>query len=473
MSRVLAKISDVLRLQPHDIAPTVTIFPTVDERSLAGRLDIDRRGRADGAQEVPATEATDLGATEQEVVSALSTIRQQGLSDYAQELKTYEERMHAIDLDGRISQISRSIMDGIATLKQKAFVGRTHLYQFRDDVRELEDGVKVFRQENRLRRPPARERNGVLSVGIIGVIFLIETVVNGVYLAANNVLGLIGGVGAAFGIAFVNLMAAVLLGRATVYANHVRFPKKLAGTLAFLAFVAIAAGFNLLVAHFRDAASVMRWDEAAVAALRSFVATPFELRSVESVILLAVGAVFAVIAFIDGLTWSDLYPGYARIVRQRDDARATYAEEVEAHVEDLVEAKDATLDVIEQARSDLSATARNYLQAFNGRMGLRTGLPIFLDDVDQKANAILSRYREANRAARKTPPPATFGERFAFPRSAAMDGGDAADGRQLEALTRLTDQADQVLEERTNELLRSFDAEMREYESLKQVAQGG
>ena len=30
-----------------------------------------------------------------------------------------------------------------------------------------------------------------------------------------------------------------------------------------------------------------------------------------------------------------------------------------------------------------------------------------------------------------------------------------------------------ILEERTDELLRSFDAEMREYESLKQVAQGG
>ena len=92
MSRVLAKISDVLRLQPHDIAPTVTIFPTTDERSLATRLDIDRRGRADGAQELPPAGATDLGATEQEIVSALSSIRSQGLSDYAQELKTYEER---------------------------------------------------------------------------------------------------------------------------------------------------------------------------------------------------------------------------------------------------------------------------------------------------------------------------------------------------------------------------------------------
>lgn len=472
MSRILAKISDVLRLQPHDIAPTVTIFPAIDERSIAGRLDLDRRARADGAQEVPAADASDLGASEQEVVSALSSIRQQGLSDYAQELKTYEERMHAIDLDGRISQISRSIMDGIATLKQRAFVGRTHLYQFRDDVRELEDGVRVFKQENRLRRPPGRQRNPVLSIGIIGVIFLVETVVNGIYLATNNVLGLIGGVGAAFGIAFVNLMAAVLLGRATVYMNHVRFLKKLAGTLALLVFIAIAGGFNLLVAHFRDAASVMRWDEAAVAALNSFIAQPSELRSVESVVLLAVGAVFAVIAFIDGLTWRDLYPGYAGIVGQRDDARATYADEVEAHVEDLVEAKDATLDVIERARADLSATARNYLQAFNGRVGLRTGLPIFLDDVDQKANALLSRYREGNRAARKSAAPGYFTERFAFSRSPSASG-DAADRSQLEALTRLTDQADQVLEERTTELLQSFDAEMREYESLKQVAQGG
>jgi hypothetical protein len=472
MSRILARISDILRLQPQDISPTLSIFPSIDERSIAIKLGLGRLAETDGKQNIPASEAHDLGASEQMAISALTTIRQQGLSDYAQEGKLYEQRMQSIDLDGRIAQISLSIMVGINTLKHTAFTGRNHLYAFRDDVREKEEFARNFRDENRLRRPPREKRNAWLSLGILGVMFLIETSVNGVYLSANNVLGLIGGVGAAFGIAFVNLMAAVLLGRGTVYANHVRLAKKLAGILAFLVAVAVAAAFNLLVAHFRDAAAVMPWDEAANAALRSFLAEPLQLRSFESVVLLAIGLVFAVIAFLDGLTWSDLYPGYASIVSHRDEARTAYADEVEAHVGELVEAKNETLAAINTARSDLASTARNYLQAFHGRVGLRLGLPVFLDDVDQKANALLAQYREANRTARTSEPPKYFAEKFAFSRP-LTPADEGTNGSQLEALNRLTDQADQVLEERAIELLQVFEAEMREYEALKQVAQHG
>jgi hypothetical protein len=88
--------------------------------------------------------------------------------------------------------------------------------------------------------------------------------------------------------------------------------RKIIGFLSLLGWLAFATIFNLLVAHYREAAGVFLEGGGAIA-LQALKTDPLGLAEFQSWVLFGIGALFAFIALIDSLSMDDPYPFYGKL----------------------------------------------------------------------------------------------------------------------------------------------------------------
>src|SRR5690606_21562128 len=124
------------------------------------------------------------------------------------------------------------------------------------------------------------------------------------------------------------------------------------GFVSLVLWIICAAGFNLWVAHYREAVGAFLEGGGKVA-MQTLRTDPFGLTDFQSWVLFGIGALFAFIAFVDALSMDDPYPFYGKLDRALEDARAAYAEERDALIADLEDIKRDTIQAMQIAKDDL------------------------------------------------------------------------------------------------------------------------
>ncbi len=207
----------------------------------------------------------------------------------------------------------------------------------------------------------------------------------------------------------MNTVFAFLLGWMSHYVSHVNPWRRTAGFLIIACWVTWLAFFNLAVAHYRDALGGPDPDNAGIDAVKLFLSNTVAIHDFQSMLLLVLGGVFSAIAFYDGRRMDDPYPGYGPVTRKWEEAGKKFQEARRKEEAALTRLKDDSLARIRQETDYVPSLEGRLRQQIRYLAELAASWEREMENLERAANTLAEIYREANRHARTTPPPAHFG----------------------------------------------------------------
>jgi hypothetical protein len=278
-------------------------------------------------------------------------------------------------------------------------------------VVELERDRENFRSLNQLFRtaqPPSSGSKAV-KIGFLGVLIAIEIFINATFLAKSNEFGLFGGAVQALSFACLNVLVSFFLGFVGArQLNHRLYTHKMVGALSLFTYVSFTLVLNLALAHLREISGTIISD-ASQQVMQHIMAAPFGLTDLESVIFFAIGVAFSAMSFGDGYLFADPYPGYGQLEQRWKAAQEAYNARKSALIEELKSIREKASETLQEARKDLSVRRSEYDAVLNNRARLVSLFAEHQIQLERAVNALLSKYREVNRAARTTAAPRRFG----------------------------------------------------------------
>ena len=275
-----------------------------------------------------------------------------------------------------------------------------------------------FMQEHDLRRD-AEDRSAFLAAALAFAAIVAESAVNSYFFAQASAHGLLGGFFYAIMFSFVNVVFAFVGGALGLrYIHHRDAGKKLAGLLGFFGCLTVCALIVAVCALYRgaldalaDQVAVDELSSAAWAAARANIAgwrigAAFD--SLDSSLLVVVGALCAGFGAWEGYRIDDAYPGFGKMRRQKDEAEEEFRDakqaaesQIAAHRDKIAAALAAAAEKIESADAEM----RVALEGLRAALHRADNLPA---QTARLAQALLARYRGENRKTRAEPPPLYF-----------------------------------------------------------------
>ncbi len=406
--------------------------------AIERQLGLSRRARAEGASNIPASDAAGLSQTEQ----AIAALIEDGLSRIA------EARAQAgAEVERRLTASWPSLDDCAAPaqdarLALKQIEGRVaHGWaQARSAAADARADLTAFKEANSLRRQAIYPDSPVLQAGLLLVAAAFESLFSASLFAETDERGLLGGAVTAVGLSGANVCLGFLCGYIGLrYVQHVRAAMKIAGGLGFCAFGTLALMLNLFAADWRDKLSTGAEASDAGYDADFHLWSLLALESPQAVILLMLGAGVWVFAALKGYSgFDDPYPDFGKLDRAAREAGEALAEERAQAREDLEEPVNTARAEITAKLADLRAQIALMTKTFD-EAALRLG---GLDAEHARLGALkveaIELYRRENSAARTTPPPAYFAHPVGGP-GPAPDVLAAAAARLDEAHARAQD----------------------------------
>jgi hypothetical protein len=304
-----------LQQAPHEYRASLQSFPDVSVDALARDLKVVERAKENGKVELPSSSSSKLDETEYAIIERIFSDRKAAHQTLTDQLETYAQRRTALDFHGRFTVIQHAAPAAVAEFRTEANLGRDQLHQLRRALVENEQERDHFREQHRLRRVPrvSSPATNFLKLTLLAFLFVSETYINGVFLAKGNALGFIGGVAEAMVFAVLNVLISFGIGLGGLRElNHRRLFRKLLGLLSFIAWMVFAVFLNLALAHYREVSGVLL-DDAGAQVITRLWQSPAALSDIKSWLFFGIGLVWSAIALIDGIFYTDPYPGYADV----------------------------------------------------------------------------------------------------------------------------------------------------------------
>ncbi len=369
----------------------------IDDTSRS--LRIDERARDDANQGLPALDSHSWSFVEQEIIGHIEGVRDRAQATYSGKRENYANSLNLLNFEEELGKMKR-VND--PDQGEKIFNDLFHTAELELDgekkkLNNKQKDLENFRKENNLDREPHPRTTPqqVLILGIIFVLWFIETVGNASFLAKGNELGFYGAYIEATVISILNLGFAFMLGRLVTNLVHVNRGKKFIGAVCAVAFVVFAVGFNLMVAHYRESTGTVL-DEGGLRAVANFLENPFGLKEFQSWILFGMGCLFAIISFIDGIMWDDLYPGYGKHARSVIKAEEEYKEIYREHQEKLHNKFQQEVKKLEDIKQRIMRNERRFKEIENDYENFIESFRRHIDHIESLGNGLLRRYQATN-----------------------------------------------------------------------------
>lgn len=407
-------VTDIFR--SDEFIQSSAVFPDIDQARILKELNLKEEGEKRGRDNQPETASDSFDHIEAKIVSKIDSLRRRGLENFETNRQVYSERLNrAVSAK---SLVETEANDAKAKFNEEITKWKSRMVTSREAVQEAFAWRKAFRLQNGLIRP-AQETGSLLALIAIGFVMIIaESVFNMYLFAQKNTLGFLGGAFAAFLVSLVNVSVCTLFGIFSRYLNCRGFRnvlKKLFGLLAVSLWIAFSVVYNLGVAHFRDSVEQFGdWREAGVNAIESITSNPIYLHTMESYILLLLGMIISVLAFLKGCYFSDPYPGYARVNDDVISAREGYIDELEESIQELSDHRDSAVNGLRAANDEVHRNINDSIDALYGQRALHSNLAPFLEQCNIATNFLLAVYRDANKGARSEDAPPHFNREYSF-----------------------------------------------------------
>jgi uncharacterized protein YukE len=468
----IARIRALLSQPTHSYRPATTIFLDLNVDRVAEELQLVARGTERGSQNRPTADAQTLDDVEHQVVERIEAHKQDAHAIYLDQLHTYDERVTALSFEERFATIQQAAPEAVGDFRAEATMGRDELFVLRRRLNETEIERERFRARHRIERPARLASPGkvVLKIGVLAILFIIEVVINGSFLAKANVGGLLGGAAQAVTFAALNIIASFFWGMVLIrLVNRRNYFLKLIGLLSFLAYLAFAVALNLTLSHLREippAVSVS--GDVGQEVLRRLLAAPYGLTDINSWVLFSIGLIFSLIAMADGLLFFDPYIGYAGLERRWNEASRQFANARSELIERLRDIREDATETMNEAARDLSVRRSEYDSLLQGRGRLAQRFSQHQNQIEQACRALLEIYREANRNARSAPAPDCFAKAYIMDRI-SYDAGAEPDSSARENLRQMIAETQQLLSQQIKAIHEAFDSAVRTYREIDEL----
>lgn len=470
----IKKLQAYLRKFPHDFVPSTLEFMSFDLKKLKLDMDLTERGRKRGAVNIPPPKSTAFDEVEMEIIDRIQTQLKVDRQVYDSTMSAYGQRLYGLGLQEYVSEIKTLALGALAEFRLEVTKGRDALYDRRRDVVQFDVAFEDFKRTHALNRPASYPEHRWYHYGFVAVIFLVETGINGGLFAIGHLGGILGGVVEAILVSVINVffLGMLIAPAAWRLAHHWRFHARIAGMLGVVLFMVAALGFNLFVAHYRDAFEGITPGEAGHVALRTFTSSPLELAEPSSWMLWALGVFFALLAAVDGVKLDDVYPGYGRRDRDRRERNLSYRRTKEALLDALGEVRDGAIAAMQQAMGELEKRRAEFLQAGEGRARFTARFREHLKYLEDAANNLLMTYRDANRSVRgKKAAPRHFGERWHIGVGADTETPDVPPVNDTEIKTLIAETTS-TLDDAIRRVHEAYNGAITQYERIEEMTSG-
>lgn len=429
----MAIVDDILGYLRTNYKPGAGEFLRFDQKKLLENIRLRDVAKERGAKDQPAADTPDLDVVEQDIAEAM---RQQALDDEKrtrEQLNHYTQRLKSSNPAGEAAAMFTTAQDAVAEFRTAMLTARSVLGRARKNDLEREQQIAIFKAKHGLDRPPDPPKGHWVMSLVLAFSFLLEVGINSSVLSAGSEFGLLGGVIGAFFYTFISMASAFLLGFfGLTLLTHRKWSWKTLGI--FISVIALAAvlGVNLLAAHYRVAitSGLTELEAAGRATQTIWQDYSLFLTDTQSILMVGVSLVIAVLSMLEGLFWRDTYPGYARVAKFSIQAHARWVRDVEHYRAELEDIYDRHSRKIRALQSSLSERQAMIPQILGHRRMLVLNFNNHLGHIQDIGRYLIANYREANAETRKAAKPKYWKQVWKLDAVSPMelpDDGDAGD----------------------------------------------
>lgn len=394
----------------------------IDTNDIAREMDLERVASERGKKNLPPSNSVTADAIEQQITQALEGEWAWHGAELINNLRAYAARLIAVSIQTELANLRLNAQNTLAKLRNAHHRAEAELGPLRETFIAYRDELGEFQRKHRLRRAARNPSNRLTTLGLLVVLVGFESALNGVFFAKGADLGLIGGIGTALGISFVNIVLSFSLGLLPMrWVNHSNFLAKLVGLLVSTAGVLALITLHGFAAHYRDATAAVGEDRAFATALHTLQSAPIALADLNSFYLFGLGLVLSASAIWKGYTFDDPYPRYGACYRRAEGAREDYSDEHAVLFEDLEDIKETTVADLDAGIRRIPLFPQQAAQVRAQREAHLRSFQTYEGTVEAAGNRLLALYRDTNRTNRSTPVPEYFDTHWNLPRSFLAD----------------------------------------------------
>ncbi|MEM5516414.1 hypothetical protein WNY37_05590 [Henriciella sp. AS95] len=394
----------------HDYIPGTQVFSAIDVDRIKDELNLGEKGRQDGAENVPPHDATSPSSTELEIRRRCDNWRGTTLEEARRALEIYSGRVKASSEGLEVAKLRTMAKRAGLALEQEATDEVALLIQPEREVKRKTEDFRRFKEDQGIERSPRPPLDLWKALTPVALVALLEIAANSYFFfEAGNDAGILGAALEAVLIPAINISICWLIVFWSVRQLWRReFLKKAIGLFGLAGFLGFATTFNLGVAHFRDALSSFDPDAAKAEALTTLLNGPFDLASMQSWVLFAIGFAVSVVTMVDALAFRDPIPSYSRYDAYRQEAQDEFNDKRAEAVEAIDEAFEAHTNELVATRQRIANAQSEAIEIQKRVEHLQSDLADYGNYLQATANELAAAYREQNVAVRTDPRPAHF-----------------------------------------------------------------
>lgn len=403
-------------------------FPPLDKEDVRRSTHLIEQAQIDGANEHPASASDEETSTEKTIRKKCEKRRREYMQNYEKRQESYRSMLNKIHESWSVDVVQDKLQALGDRVISEGKADQGPLAASADKLKSLADELHHFRHEHRLMdRTPVYQDPWTCWLMML-VAFFIEVVITVFLLRESGGLQMVLLLSTIYCVlnCWLPLFIANNLGGRWISYRWTQYPRKqLTGWIVIISVIVFGVGLNLLMGHYRsvaleftispqqDSVAILtelnnQISKIGVTALHNFLASPFGINDVWSVLLALAGIFIFLFGLWEGFTKDDRYPEYGEKARRYSEQRERYDAEVSELIEEIQELRKKGADNIESEK-------RKLVDSFNRDPELRSNIYSFQGRCERAYQALsddyqelIHEYRQINIKFRKTPTPSHF-----------------------------------------------------------------
>ena len=409
ISNLLKRIWRALFAKKLDLSGT-SDFPILDLDAIERDLNIREEGTENGRRDNPPPDSRDLDHVEGRIVQYFEDVNSEAFRVYRERAQFLDTQIKSwiATANQHAAALSAAAQNAKTDFEAQKILLSNLISSLHQRLAEQKQHFNNFKQKHQIDHPAQYPESNTFRIGILALLVLGETILNGFFFAKGSAFGLLGGAFTALILSVVNITIGFMAGVFIYpYTHHRSSARRFLAVLGIGFYALLAVYVCLSIAHFRDAYTAMD-ENPGIATLRTLLASPLTLREYESWLLFGIGILLSFIAFYEGVGSDDPYPGYGRedrIFRRLENDMYFEQERVFTILADLKQSK---LDEFQYTAGELGNYGNWANNAINTRDQWTARFTDYMDQLERSCNELLRRYRSYNVNARSTAKPVYF-----------------------------------------------------------------
>ena len=394
------KIVEMFKGVIDKLEPTEGLFPStfsrVDPEKLKTKLKLKDEAESRGKNNLPLEDAVNFDDVEQKIISAVDHEIKSSKDIYCDNYRSYENRINSMSSLGYKGEFESIVSAAETDFKTQFHQKRDELHNTRSRVALFDEYLKKFKKENDITRPAIYPEGRYQAYGIAAFLMIFETGLGGSFFAEGDALGLTGGFFKAGIPSFLNTIFSFFLANYGFrLISNKNFLRKSIGALVCFVATALIVSVNLFVTHFRSAVMAMS-DSPESAAMKSFYDSPFLLQDANSLLLLLLGIVCALIATRGFWKQDDPYFSYGEIDREHKKKMDDYTDMKSSALEELEIDRNRKLNDLKVKLNQITNRYKETQSILDAQKRIKNLYLEHLDHLEGVGNILLKYYQNIN-----------------------------------------------------------------------------